>query len=343
MVASRVVGGSHKPRAQPAKGEKTNKQKIVKWSPGREVDPTDPLAGLVRRTFDSMLVHHVNRSAGRGIADHRYAELCRLFITFMEEQSQEYIEAIEPAYIIAVQCKSVDEFLDGVSVQRLYCYMALLPVWADVDPRRTDISPGWGFCDLVRELRAPPTLLLDALWRGRWRHAKFWNHEFDALQLEMNNAHKRSVRTAAKERNRESVHEYLDAAFHQIQDVESQEHAMGAMESALYRAWLSMQGQDQDTHFTQKKGVTWEVAGERAGLKLRERKLLAKRALGEVRRTRDNQAAWKMLQSKYPDLADVLRAELQEEKLVHRFAHPLALERINGRNIAYTFLGLDDI
>ncbi len=290
-----------------------------------------------------MLVHAVNRSGRRGIADDRYAEFCRLFINFMEEQSQEYIEAVEPAYIVAVQCKSVDEFLGGVSVQRLYCYMALLPVWSDVDPLRSDISPEWGFGELVRELRARPEILLDALWRGRWRHAKFWNHEFDALQLEMNNYRKRSKRTAAKERNRESVDEYFDAAFHQMQDVESQEHARGAMESALYRAWCSRQDQGRDTHLTLKKGTTWEVVGKRAGLKSRERKLLAKRALGEVRRTRDNQAAWKMLQSKYPNLADVLRAELQEEKLVHRFAHPVARERINGRNISYTFPGLDGV
>ena len=85
------------------------------------------------------------------------------------------------------------------------------------------------------------------------------------------------------------------------------------------------------------------MVGKRAGLKSRERKLLAKRALGEARRNRDNQSAWKMLQSKYPDLVVVLHDELQDEKLVGRFAHPLALERINGRNISYTFFGLDGI
>jgi hypothetical protein len=202
---------------------------------------------------------------------------------------------------------------------------------------------GWFFFDLVRELRAPPKLLLEVLWRGRWRHAKFWGREFDALRLELSNARKRSKRAKAKDRKRECALEYLDGAFHQMQDFESQKRSMGTMESALYQAWFKMQDTPALSHLTLKKGTTWETVGKRAGLKPRERKLLAKRALGEARRNPDNQAAWKRLHSKYPDLRDVLQAALQEEKLVDRFAHPLALERINGRNISYTFLGLDGI
>jgi hypothetical protein len=346
VVESLVAGGSHKSKAQPTKGDESNKKKAAKWSPGREVDPDDPLPGLVRRVFDRILCHAINRSLGRGIAPDRYAEICREFIDFMEKQTQEYIEAVEPAYIVAVQCKSFDEFLDAVSVQRKCCYLALLPVLGDIDPLLKDAPPEWAGCfyDLVRELRAPPKLLLEVLWRGRWRHAKFWGREFDALRLEISNARKRSKRAEAKDRKRESPLEYLDGTFHQMHDVESQKRAMGAMESALYQAWGKMQDDpDNPPRLTLKKGTTWEAVGKRAGLKPRERKLLVKRALGEARRNRDNQAAWKMLCSRYPDLRDVLQAALQEEKLVGRFAHPLVLERINGRNISYTFFGLDGV
>jgi hypothetical protein len=231
-------------------------------------------------------------------------------------------------------------------VQRKCCYLALLPLLGDIDPLLKDTDPEWAgfFYDLVRELRAPRRLLLEVLWRGRWRHAKFWGREFDALRLEMSNARKRSKRAEAKDRKRESPLEYLDGAFHQMQDVENQKRAMGAMESALYQAWVKMQDDpDNPPRLTLKKGTNWEMVGKRAGLKPRERKLLAKRALGEARRNRDNQAAWKMLHSKYPDLVDVLHAELQEEKLVDRFAHRLVRERINGRYSCFTFLGLDGI
>ena len=104
-------------------------------------------------------------------------------------------------------------------------------------------------------MRAPPKLLLEVLWRGRWRHAKFWGREFDALRLEMSNARKRSRRAEAKDRKRESFPKYLDGAFHQMHGVESPEHAMSAMESALYRAWLSMQDPEKDTHLTLKKNT----------------------------------------------------------------------------------------
>jgi hypothetical protein len=238
VVESLVAGGSHKPKAQPAKGDESNKKKAAKWSPGSEVDPDDPVPGLVRRVFDSILCHTINRNLGRGIAPDRYAEVCREFIDFMEKQTQEYIEAVEPAYIVAVQCKSFDEFYAAVSVQRKCCYLALLPLLGDIDPLLKDADPEWAgfFYDLVRELRAPRRLLLEVLWRGRWRHAKFWGREFAALRLEISNARKRSKRADAKNRTRECPLEYLDGAFHQMQDVESQKRSMGTMESALYQA-----------------------------------------------------------------------------------------------------------
>jgi hypothetical protein len=217
VAESLVAGASRKPKAQPTKGDESNKKKAAKWSPGREVDPDSPVPGLVRRLFDSILCHAINRRQGRGIAPDRYAEVCREFIDFMEKQTQEYIEAVEPAYIVAVQCKSFDGFFAKVSVQRKCCYLALLPLLGDIDPLLKDADPEWAgfFYDLVRELRAPPKLLLEVLWRGRWRHAKFWGREFDALRLELSNARKRSKRAKAKDRKRECALEYLDCAFHQ--------------------------------------------------------------------------------------------------------------------------------
>lgn len=327
LGASLVASNSRKPKAQGAE-----------WSPGREADPEDPVAGLIARTFDYILIHATSIADGRGgITFERYAEISSEFVAFMEEQPQEYIEAVEPAYIVATQCKSVDEFLDIVSVQRLYCYRALLPLLGDVDPLLPDADPEEAGCffDLVRELRASPKRLLEVLWRGRWRHAKFWGQEFRALRREMGNARKQEKRVRAKERK--YFPEYLASAFHQMQDVESEEPPMGAMELALYR--LSKQDADTKPHLTLKKGA-WEEAGKRIGLKLTARKLLAKRARGGVRRNRNNNADWEMIRSKFPQLASVLRTMIEEEKLVDRYAHPLISERVDGKTIIFGYKGI---
>jgi hypothetical protein len=262
---------------------------------------------LIARTFDYILVDAINRADGRGIPFGPYAEISGAFVAFMEEQAREYIEAVEPAYILGTQCNSVDEFLNTVSVQRLYCYRALSPVHADIDPFLADADSEFAepFWDLVRELRAPPKALMEVLWRGRWRHARFWGREFYALRLEMSNARKRNQRSEAKERK---LTGYLDGAFHQMQDVESQKDSMISMESALFRAWLLLQ---EAKPRVLNEGAL-EEAGRLVGLKSRERKLLVKRARGEVRRNPANNASWEAVRSKFPQLAAVLPPMLEE-------------------------------
>ena len=303
-----------------------------------EIKPGDPLLiredikHLICCCFDRLLLDALNR----GRPNHRAvpASVYHDFIEFMESLPQSYIEEVESGYIVATQVSSATEFLNAISIERIWCYLALSPLRVDIDATLPMSNPEWALKDLAAELRVSNLKMLqEVLWQGKWRNSRYWGNEFTSLRNEIRNYCRRRRRTAQKEREAVSNATYLDPLHAELQEIG--ESNFSQVNKALFEMCQSAMRSESFPLRLGEGRDDWAEIGKEAQLGGREREVLASRAKGEISR-QGNERTYKAIQRAFPKLAEVIEPRLESPKA----DGSVFLERIRGEHKIFQFLGL---